>query len=205
LKQGGQRGAKILVPARIEEIVFGEEHLCDAEAQLIEGIVVHAHEAALADGGAGLHERELGRTRGEFEALHAQTDRAGGDEQDFAPGAADIGEGLGNTVEGADGHAAIVAHEHVGADLHDHAGGSGNLFSRREFGPLGFAGIDGFSPHAFALSRFLRGVLTHSASRVADSPLRADAIYRNQNRRLGILPARGRGRKVGTITVCEPL
>ena len=140
------------MPARIEEIVFGEENLGDAEAQLIEGIVVHAHEAALADGGAGLHERELGRTRGKFEALHAQTDGARGDEQDFAPGAADIGERLGNTVEGADGDAAIIAHEHVGADLHDHAGGCGNLFSRREFGPLGFACVygfsDGFSPHA---------------------------------------------------------
>ncbi len=100
LKQRGQRGAKIFVPARIEKIVFGEEHLGDAIAQLIEGIVVHAHQAALADGGAGLHERELGRTRRELEALHAQTDGAGGDEQDFAPRAAEIGERLGDAVEG---------------------------------------------------------------------------------------------------------
>ena len=55
LEQRGQRGAKILVPLRVEEIVFGQQHLRDAIAQLLEGVVVHAHQAALADRGAGLN------------------------------------------------------------------------------------------------------------------------------------------------------
>lgn len=63
-----------------------------------------------------------------------------------------------------------------------------------------------FLPTRLALSRFLRGgILMHSATRVANSALRADAIHRSQNRRLGILPVRGRGRKVGPMTACEPL
>ena len=63
-----------------------------------------------------------------------------------------------------------------------------------------------FLPTRFALSRLLRGgILMHSAARVANSALKADAVYRNQNRRLGILPARRRGRKVGAVTVCEAL
>ena len=48
--------------------------------------------------------------------------------------------------------AAIVAHDDVGADLDDHAGGSGDLRARRESRPLGLAGVDrfsdGFSPYA---------------------------------------------------------
>ena len=69
-----------------------------------------------------------------------------------------------------------------GADLHDHAGGSGNLCARREFRPLGLAGVDGFSdgfsPYALGAKPIPGGgILMHSAARVANSALRAaDAI-----------------------------
>jgi hypothetical protein len=132
--------------APVEKIVFGQQDLRDSEAELLKGIVVHAHQPALAHGGAGLHESEVGGTRGKFQALYPESDGPRRNEQNFAAGAAEIGEGLRNAVKGPDGDSAVIAHQHVGADFDHDAGGSGNLFAGREFSPLGFGGSYGFSP-----------------------------------------------------------
>src|SRR5437899_9304502 len=58
LKQSGERGAKVFVAARIEKIVFRQQDLCHAEAQLFKGIVVHAHQPEI--GRASCREKDVG-------------------------------------------------------------------------------------------------------------------------------------------------
>jgi len=107
-----------------------------------------------------------------------------------------IGERLGNAVKGADGDAAIVAHQHVGADLDDNAARGGDLFSRREFGPLGFGGSYGSTPR---YSHLLYANLCTRSRKIGPD----DAFSRNQNGLLDILPARARGRKVCRLSACD--
>ena len=54
------------------------------EAHLLEALLVDGHEAALPDGGAGLLEGERAGLLLEAQALRAETDGAGGHDQDVA-------------------------------------------------------------------------------------------------------------------------
>ncbi len=130
----GQRGAQILVARGVEEVVFGEQDLRDAVAQLIEGVVIEAHQAALADGGAGLHHHQLGGLGRKAKPLRAQAHGAGGNQEHFAAGAAQVGQRFGDAVQHADRGRAVVAHHDVGADLHDNARGRSDAFARRQSG-----------------------------------------------------------------------
>ena len=197
--------------ARIEEIVFGEQHLGDAEAQLLESIVVHAHQAALADGGAGLHQGELRKAARRVRAA-ARPSRP----RRRRPARLRVRRGAdwratrrcrrGRRWRRAPSSRMITLVPTFTTMRAEAATCSRGESSVRWALPVSMAFPMAFLPTRLVLSRFLRGgTLMHSAARVANSALQADAIYRNQNRRLVILPARARGRKVGTMTVCEAL
>jgi hypothetical protein len=84
-----------------------------------EGVAVHRHEAALADRGAGLLEREFGRSLFQAQRLGAEADCAGTDDEHLAAGAKDVDRRLDDSVDKADGGRAIVAHDDVGAHFDD--------------------------------------------------------------------------------------
>lgn len=122
-EEGVEGSAEVGVAGWVAEVVLGEKDLGDAAAEAIEGVVVDAHEAGLADGGAGLDLGEIGGAGGEVEALDAEADRAGGDDEDFVPEFAECGDGFDEAAEEAEGDAAIGAHNDVGAELDDDAAG----------------------------------------------------------------------------------
>ena len=113
--------AEVGVPGGVAEVVFGEEDLGDAAAEAVEGVVVDAHEAGLADGGAGLDLGEIGGALGKAEALDAEADGAGADDEDLVAELAEGGDGLDEAAEEAEGDAAVGAHDNVGAELDDDA------------------------------------------------------------------------------------
>ena len=60
---------------------------------------IHRHEAALADGGAGLLEGELGRGLFQAQRFGAEADGPGADDEHLAAGAQDVDGGLDDAVD----------------------------------------------------------------------------------------------------------
>ena len=124
-EEGVEGAAEVGVACGIAEVVLGEEDLGDAAAELVEGVVVDAHEAGLADGGAGLNLGEVGGACRKAQALDTEADGAGGDDEDLVAKLAEGGDGLDEAAEEAEGDTAVRAHDDVGAELDDDAAPGG--------------------------------------------------------------------------------
>jgi hypothetical protein len=105
----------------IAEVVLGEEHLGDAAAEAVEGVVVERHEARLADCSAGLDLLESARTRAEAEAFDAKTNGTGADDENVGPAATKGGDLLNQTAEQAERDLAIGTHDDIGAEFDNDA------------------------------------------------------------------------------------
>jgi hypothetical protein len=128
----------------IAEVILGEQDLCDGAAEAIEGAVIERHEPRLADGGAGLNLRDVGGPMRQAEPLHAETNGAGTDDEDFEAIGAESGDLLHQTAEQAEGHAAIAAHDDVGSEFDDDAAERGHLpASLREWHSLNRTKLSG--------------------------------------------------------------
>src|SRR5271165_1426128 len=80
-EQRDQRGAEVAVASGVAKIVFRQQNLCRVAPELVKGVVIDRHEAALSDGRTSLNLRELSWTAGETNPFHAQSDGAGGNHQ----------------------------------------------------------------------------------------------------------------------------
>ena len=128
-EQSDQRGAEVAEAGGIAKIVFRQQDLRGAAAQLVERIVVDRHQAALSDGRARLNLRKLRRAAGEADALHAQTHRARRHDQHVATLLTQSRYRLGNSIKLAEGQTAVVAHDDVRPHLDHDAAGVGNFLA----------------------------------------------------------------------------
>ena len=107
------------------EVLVGEQHLRDGAAVGIEGPLPGLHEQALPDGGAGLLPGDLGGLFQQAEAAHAETDRAGGDDDDLHAGGAQTGDAGGERADALRIQLADTVREHAGAEFDHEAAGEG--------------------------------------------------------------------------------
>lgn len=140
-EEGEEGIAGVEVAGVIGEVLVGEEDLGDAEVVMTEEGLVHGHEAALSDGGAGL---ELGDFAGAgvvAEDAHAGADGAGGDEDRFEAGGAEGGE-LGDELGELDLVGAFAGvGEDAGTEFDDDA--SGLAEERGAHGGCASRGLEG--------------------------------------------------------------
>ena len=115
------------------EIVVGEEHLGDGERVRGEGGLPHLHEARLADGGAGLFFGNVFGFLRERERTHAETDGAGGDDDDLGARGAKGGKLRGEVGDAGGVELADAGSENAGAELDDDAArdAAGDFFFQR--------------------------------------------------------------------------
>ena len=101
------------------EVEVGEQHLRDADAGAAEGLVVEAHQARLAERGAGLQLGHGGGALFQAEQRHAAADRAGADDEHLVAAPAQLDDLRGELLDLAEVDLAAGIGENAGAEL-DH-------------------------------------------------------------------------------------